>query len=440
MSIDPMHRNCLVLTMTAALMAVSHAAARDIKAVLDERQPLARLTSETATLLRRAEPEKPWQVVQRNEVLLPGDLLLGGGGSTLETLNGATRLTLLGDLNGLSPFPIIETAVILNSATDVDLDLTLDRGRVDITNTRASGPARIRLRCRNKTGELILNEPGDRVAVEVYGRWLRGARFRKEPQPGEQPAEAIAILCLHGSVEVRGPTQQFSLKAPPGPALLLGEGVSDIVVAPQHLDKLPAWASTEPVTEEGKQLQAALAKLRSLFRTKSPPEAAEEMARSSVEAERRIGINTLAAMDELARLALVMSTTKYLDVWDRGILALRHWIGRAPGQDQKLFRALQEKGNYSAGEAEIVLNLLHSFSDEDLNRPETYEALLDYLESERLPIRGLAHWHLSRLVPQGKQFGFNPLAPKAERDQAVQQWRRLIPAGKLPPRPEKSDN
>lgn len=79
------------------------------------------------------------------------------------------------------------------------------------------------------------------------------------------------------------------------------------------------------------------------------------------------------------------------------------------------------------------MNLLHSFSDADLALPETYETLIAYLDNEDLAIRGLAYWHLYRLVPVGQKIGYNPQAPKAERQQTIQEWQKLIPKGKLPP-------
>src|SRR5262249_48114505 len=88
-------------------------------------------------------------------------------------------------------------------------------------------------------------------------------------------------------------------------------------------------------------------------------------------------------------------------------------------------------------DAETTVQLLHSFGDDDLDRPETYEMLIDYLDHEKLAVRGLAHWHLIRLVPEGKKFGYNPLDPKKKRDAAVAKWRKLIPHGKMPPKPRK---
>jgi hypothetical protein len=402
------------------------------------RVAVARLTAEG--MIRHEGPDKPWQVVPVKADLSSGDLLVGGAGGTLVSRNGAVQLTFLGDLDGLSPFPIVETAVILNPpAKDIDLDFTLDRGRVDLLNLKKKGPARVRVRIRDKAGEIVLAEPGAKAALEIYGRWVPGVRFTKEPKPGEAPTLAFVLLALKGEVEVKARGREVALKAPPGPALLIGDNIDDRESAPHHLDKLPAWATENVVTEDGKKAKAAIGKFREMAAKKSVAEAARALVHSDNATERRLGVNILAATDDLGQLAKAMGDAKHPDLWEYGVMALRHWIGRGPGQDQKLYKRLIEEGTYPPGEAEVVLNMLHSFSKEEMARPETYEALIDYLESDRLAIRALALWHLVRMVPEGKKIGYNPLAEKPERDKAIKKWRELVPHGKLPPKPKAGD-
>jgi hypothetical protein len=81
------------------------------------------------------------------------------------------------------------------------------------------------------------------------------------------------------------------------------------------------------------------------------------------------------------------------------------------------------------------VQLLHSYGDKELARPETYETLIDYLAHEKLAVRNLAYWHLYRLVPDGRKIGYDAMAAKEARDRAIEQWRKLVPPGKLPPKP-----
>jgi hypothetical protein len=89
-------------------------------------------------------------------------------------------------------------------------------------------------------------------------------------------------------------------------------------------------------------------------------------------------------------------------------------------------------------QAETILQLMHSFGDNDLTQPETYQMLVQYLGHDHFGIRGLANWHLVRLVPAGQKFAFNPLGSREERDKARAQWKKLIDdklaKGELPPK------
>jgi hypothetical protein len=262
--------------------------------------------------------------------------------------------------------------------------------------------------------------------------------FAKDPKPGDEPALAIVVLALKGEVDIQGKLRHLALKAPPGPALLLGDSLQKVDPTPQYLEKLPDWATAKTRAEREKRQKVA-AKFRRLVVERSLGEALDALVQSDDEHERRAAVYLMGALDDLGRLAAALMHAQHADVWDAGVLALRHWIGRGPGQDQKLYRALIDKKKFSPAQAETVLTLLHSFSDDDLAHAETYEVLLEYLGSERLAIRGLAYWHLYRLVPAGRKFGYQPLAPKEERAQAIHEWRKLIPRGQLPPRPAAVD-
>jgi hypothetical protein len=128
----------------------------------------------------------------------------------------------------------------------------------------------------------------------------------------------------------------------------------------------------------------------------------------------------------------VVSQSKDPELWNQAIVTLRHWTGRAPGQDLKLYNALIEMRQMKPVHAETIVQLLHSFDDAALKKPETYETLITYLDHERLGVRGLAYWHLRRMVPEGEKIGYNPLADKEARERAVEEWKKLIPPGEVP--------
>ena len=113
------------------------------------------------------------------------DLIVALPFGGINSKNKNVRLTLLSDLARISPYPILESAVILHQ-TELDLDFTLNRGRVDVTNTRRSGESKIRVRFQKQVWELTLGNKA-RVAFELFGRWPAGSPFSKTPKPDEGP-------------------------------------------------------------------------------------------------------------------------------------------------------------------------------------------------------------------------------------------------------------
>jgi hypothetical protein len=391
-----------------------------------------RSLSEPGLLLGRPKAGEAWQVIPEKEALPAGALLIGLAGAQLDSENGAIRLSFLGNLDGLSPFPIIESAVTLQSSPQVDLDFALDLGRVELVNNK-TGPARVRVRVRDTLWDLTLAEPGTSVVFELYGRWARGIPFSKKIDPRNVPTATLLMLVAKGALTLKHAGVEHSMNGPPGPALMEWDSVSGQDEAPQRLEKLPAWGTPEArETAEVQRKKALLEKFRQSLATKGIDATLEDFLNSDDPLARRGAVYALGALDQLPRLGQALREAKYPDVWENGVIALRHWIGRGPGQDQILYNGLIDKAHYKPVQAETVLQLLHSFGDEQLARPETYQSLIDYLDHDLLAIRCLAYWHLYRLAPAGRDLGYNPVDAKQTRDAAVEKWRKLIPPGQLP--------
>jgi hypothetical protein len=392
--------------------------------------------SDKGMFLRREKPGDAWQLVDQKEGLSSGYLLVGLPGAQLDSANRAVRLTMHSDLQGLSPYPIHESAVRLLSEPGVDLSLQLDRGRIDLVNQKNSGPAKVRIQVRKDSWNLTLAEPGNQIALEVYGRWQPGVPFTKNPGPKHEPLATLIFLVLKGHVDLEHRGYQVALSAPPGPAMIEWDSITGQDDTPHRMDKLPPWADPNAGGDpELAKKRTILERARQMMIAKSPDAALEELLHSNDPFERRLAVFGLGALDNLVGLGRAIRGTKHADVWDNGILALRHWIGRSPGQDQGLYQGLIEVAKFPPIEAETVLQLLHSFGDAELANPELYETLIEYLNHHELAIRGLAYWHLKRLVPAGKKFGYAPQESKEARAEAIKKWKELIPEGKMPRRP-----
>jgi hypothetical protein len=397
------------------------------------------MVSPQATLFARPQIGQPWQTVPAMGAVHAGDVLVGLPGAAIETNKRAVRLMLLTDMAKNSPYPILEAAVILHDSPGYDLDFTLDRGRVDVTNTREKGPARVRIRFHDQKWEATLTEPGARIALELYGRWPAGVRFTPMPGPGDVPAADLLLLVRKGHVDVRHGSNQHAMSGPPGPALLHWDNSGEGDEAPQRLEKLPEWAEVEDITSERAQrITKVVEEFRQEVLKTSLKAALLTFAKSDDPNHRASGIIFMGATDSLEELAGVLTETKQPETWDRAVVVLRHWLGRGAGQDQRLYRDLIDKHGFTPTHAATLLQLLHSFGDTDLAQPELYKMLVRFLDHEKIGIRGLAHWHLTRLVPAGKKIAYNPNDPKDKRDKARDQWKKLIDdllaKGQLPPR------
>jgi hypothetical protein len=406
-----------------------------------ERVAVAKATSPPGTFSAKPADGKTFQVLGANAELHAGDLLVALPGATLASRGGAVTLKSFADYDGRSPLPILETAVALNPAEKgADLAFTLDRGRVDVTNTKASGPAVVAVRFWDEAWTIKLGEPGARVALEVCGRWPAGARFQLAEagakSPPAEPLASLVLLVLKGSATVTSGDTTLGLSAPPGPAVLEWDSVAGAKPQPQKLTALPEWADAEAhLTERGKKLAAAVEKFRAA-RAAKPDAALKQFLDSTDPIEQRVALVTLGATDDLAQLGQALAAAKTSEQWDAGITVLRHWLGRGPWQDQRFFRFLTTARGYSEAQAKIAMRLFFGFSAAELRRPETYEVLIDYLGHEKPGIRNLAAWHLVRLAPQGKEIPYKPDGSPEDAAKAQAAWKKLIPAGELPPPPK----
>jgi uncharacterized protein (TIGR03000 family) len=419
-------------------------------AVASKTAPAGTSLSAKGMLLRREkvpgnEWAVDWKLVDEKEGLKPDALYLGLPGAMIASRNGAVHVTLRTDID--SPLPVLEPAVILHDSADCDLDFTLDRGRIDVVNVKKEGPARVRIHAWGATWEATLDKPGAKLAMEVLGRWRAGAPFKVEPGPWDVPAANILFLVLAGDVYLKHQGTQFALSAPPGPAMIRWNNFAGMDPTPQRLDKLPAWAEIpkdEATQKRVKKLLQIRDRLVAGFSSKGVGPTLDEFVASDDPLVRFAGIVYLGATDDLPRLGRVIHESKDPETWNDVVRVLRHWLGRAPGQDQRFYKGLIAVKDYKPVQAASLIEMLHGFKDSDREQPALYEMLINYLVDSHAAMRGMAHWHLVRLVPAGRSIPYDRMAPREELLKAQQAWKKLIPKGTVPraeavvPEPEKA--
>lgn len=415
------------------VVAVAAACAAVVSPVVaaEPRTAVGKHVTADGMLLVQPGADKPWQALHEGDEVFSDDNIVALPGAAIASKNGAVRLSLLTDLNEASPYPVMESGVILHNNSKVDLDFTLTRGRVDVTNLKKEGAAVVKVRFHDQEWKLTLDEPETRVALELYGRWARGATFNAQPAADQKPLAQLSVLVIKGEAHLEQGAHQFRLTAPPGPALFTWDSVDGPDTNVKRQDKLPEWADpTEANTERAKDVKARIERLRQKLAAKSPQAA---LAQTLDSEDRRTAVVAMGATDDLWNLTAALANPFSPEVRDQAVLVLRHWIGRCPGQDQKLYDFLVNVKKFTPAEGETIMQLLHSLSEQQLGRPEAYELLIEYLRHDLLPVRELAQWHLYRVVPAGKDIKYDAAGTPAERQKAYEEWKKLIPTGKLPP-------
>jgi hypothetical protein len=139
---------------------------------------------------------KAYSRVHEGDALYSRDVLVALPGFQVNVQPTSRNVNLLmwGNMPELSSSPVLESAVILHDTRAYDLDLTLLRGRVVLTNTRAKGAAKVWLRTGLNAVEFVLNEPGAQVALEIYGRWPAGTGFHRHRKAGDDRRPRPGVL------------------------------------------------------------------------------------------------------------------------------------------------------------------------------------------------------------------------------------------------------
>jgi hypothetical protein len=382
-------------------------------------------------LLQRPEAGV-WRSVKPGDALADGTLLVALPKAELQSANKAVAVNLLADIGQRGRYPVLESAVRLHRDDKIDLAVTLDRGIMTLTNLKKQGTAKVRVTVAGQTWELVLHEPGTRVGLEFFGRHPPGAPKILEGKI-EAPTAHVLVLVLQGHAFLHTGKHGHRLQAPPGAALLQWNNIEDHTTV-EHLDKLPDAVSRELDDKEAKLFQEICHCTRSL--AERPLDKVRlEWSKSDEKVDRLVGVTVLGATDQLPALLDALANPKHADARDHAVLVLRHWMGRGPGQVEKLYATMTDNKRYSRVHARTILQLLFGFSPDDRQRPETYELLIALLRHPQLPVRELARWHLVRLAPAGKGIAYDAGGPESERQKGYEQWRALIPDGRLPPAP-----
>ena len=396
--------------------------------------PVATCGPVAGVLMERAAPGANWRFVDEKDAIPADALLVALPDATLYSENKHVRLKMVADIGHRGPLPVFESAVRIHRDPQVDLDVTVERGIVGFANL-SSGPARVKLRLSDQLWNLTLRDPGTKVGLEIHGRHPPGIPHFVETNGHvkltEPPTMAVFLVVLQGHVALEANGTEITLEAPPGAAKLHWDNVLKKIEV-THLNKLPD--TLEPRSAEEKQMYAELCTGVRALREGPIDDVLEKALNSENPLVHRGAVVVLGALDKIPRLADVMGSSKYQDAREKSIVVLRNWLGRGPGQAEKLYDYLMTERKLTPAQAKTAIHLLFGFDEQEQRDPDTYEVLIQCLKHSKLGVRELARWHLARLAPEvSKEIPYDADAPTEQRERAYEQWRTRIPPGQLPP-------
>jgi hypothetical protein len=379
-----------------------------------------------AVLLQRPADRETWQRLKPQARVFSNDYLVSLPGYQSELrMDSGVHLILWGNLPEFSRFPpVLESAVVLHASPDVDLDLTLEHGRIVLSNHKKQGAARIRLRFLDEAWDLTLPDQNTEVAAELVGICLP---YSKEP--GGDPELHLALLGLKGQTEVKIRYEQYLL---PSPSMLTWDNVAGAARSPVPLPRPPDWwTSTVPLKTP---MQAPLEGLTNRLGIKNIDVAIAEAKNFPDSSSRVLALRCLGAMGNYSGLLDCLADDKHADVRTVAIEELRHLLGLDAKNDDKLRKALKQK-NYSDGQGQTILQLVHGFAPEQWANPTLRSTAVEYLMHEKLAIRQLTHSLLQALEPDGRKIPYDPAGDSDSRERGYEAWKKLVLGAKLKSKP-----
>jgi hypothetical protein len=395
----------------------------------------ARVAKVDGALLSLRSPTEGWKALAPGSYIDPRAMVVALPGAELKSRTGTVMVKMLADLGKRGPFPVFESAVRIHEEGKYDLDFTLDRGIAAVVNIKEKGAASVHVRLHGKEFDLTLLEPGTVVGLEVFGRHPPGTPTVHADKSGkvvsqDRPTLDLVTLVIKGKAVFNINNVAYLVHEPPGPAGIQWDNVSDRVSV-RDLTKLPP--TILPTGPDEEKMYKELCGKAARLGNEPIDKVLAEFRSSKDPRERRASAVVNAALDKLPAVLDALED-KHADLRDETVTILRNWIGRQPGQVEKLYETLVKDRKYTPVQARGFVHLLYGATESERKDPATYELLIGLLDHSKVALREMARWHLVRLAPAGRDIAFDAAAPPEQRQQAVAQWRALIPEGKLPPK------
>jgi hypothetical protein len=398
-------------------------------------------------LLARQQNQPTWTRLDPNKPVYSSDNLVSLPGYPSELRGKGVNLLLWGTMPEFNPNSpvcpfLYECSVTLHANPDGDLEFTLDRGRVYLTNPSGDKPARARVRFLSEIWDVTL-QPESEVVIELIKWYTPNLNYFDEDSRAD-----LTLYVLKGRAGLKhdGFFEVGELQGPTGKALVSWDNKALGLQGPHKIEQpIPVFAKDFPSGDEAKQLRPALSEIADRMIGKQPVEVVlVEGAKTGKDpSQRRVCTYCLGAVGAVPALLDLLGNEDPKAGPDReaALLTLRYWAGRGPEATKMLFDPKSREGllvnkGYKANEADTVLLLLHSFTETARTQRATFEFLANLLRNKKIGIRELAFFHLRSLSSTVKSLPpYDPSWPDDKLDKSARDWEAMIERKELPPRP-----
>ncbi len=386
--------------------------------------PEVRYTSARGVLLGRESSGGDWMLLPRGGKVRSGQRLVSPEPfeSDLRIAGVPVRVTLRG-----------ETAATLSGCANGVCEVAIDRGRVVFhsgpPSEDAVEPVVLRLVIGTRAWRLELLAPDTICGVRVTPRfpssfeqdfgddWYLGdltvasgsVRLTRDADPGDSnPVQAAALSLAQGD--------WLSLT----PADLDAAGES-----PKSLPSQTGW-----LVRGSQSISAAERTMSTRFEREFDPGQPIRLSvvaavKSRLSGISELAVGCLAMTDQLGPLVQSLAESEYSGSRGAAFDGLRLWVvgvgaGAGAGDRGKLLKAELRRW-FERQEVESVYRLLWGFDKSAGSLKESSIQLVDWLSDDRVAIREMAFYHVSRIT--GRKYEYRPDAPAGRRQAAVSRWR-----------------
>lgn len=361
-------------------------------------------------IVRENRPDASWlRVDLKNPALFTDDFLMALPGYRTDLVVKKDLIVhLWGNVPEQYAAPLatpLEACVRLHPPiAGLDADLTLERGRIYLTNSRKADDIRVRLRLADEVWDCTL-KPNSELMVQLHQAFVPGTPLARVG--GEPPRLSAVVAVMRESISFHAPKRFKKYQNLSTGTLLQWDSLSGQLSDPQPLPKEDLRYTRFPLqpANAGQQVLAALNTLATDLKERDGLRVYLESRLQPAPLSQNVNVLQVSlavyayaaivegpeAADMASNLFDLLRDTDRPYVRRAAHTAVSAWLARQPTNTKLFWDVLTGKKQLPDEEADIILHLLRGYSSRDRrDAAEAVDQLVDWLNHPNLVIREAA--------------------------------------------------